>query len=109
MTLKELFGANMRQYRKVRGLTQAQLAEAAELSVEMIGKIERGSAAPSFETIQTVMGVLDVSAAVLFGAQDNADLTGERGEILQQIHQHLSALNDADLETAEGMLKAFVR
>ncbi len=46
MTLNDLFGANVRQHRRVKGLTQAQLAEAVDLSVEMVGKIERGTSSP---------------------------------------------------------------
>ena len=50
MTLIQNFAVNIRQYRRVGGLTQAQLAEALGLSVEMVGKIERGTSSPSFET-----------------------------------------------------------
>ena len=38
----------------VIGNTQAQLAEATDLSLEIIGRLERGVTAPSFETISAL-------------------------------------------------------
>ena len=109
MTLNDLFGANVRQHRRVKGLTQAQLAEAVDLSVEMVGKIERGTSSPSFETMQKLCDALDVPVAVLFGATAESAAHGRRGELLGQIDSHLANLNDADLERVEAMVRAFVR
>ena len=67
--LKQLFGTSLRRCRRSRGLTQAQLAEATGLSLEMIGRLERGVTAPSFETIGAVSVALRVAPAVLFGAR----------------------------------------
>jgi DNA-binding XRE family transcriptional regulator len=43
LELRELFGTSLRQCRRARRLTQAQLAEATDLSLEMIGRLERGA------------------------------------------------------------------
>ena len=50
MELRKKFGKRLKLMRKVRGLTQEQLAEKLDLSVEMVSFMERGIHAPSFET-----------------------------------------------------------
>ena len=109
MTLIQNFAVNVRQYRRVGGLTQAQLAEALGLSVEMVGKIERGTSSPSFETIEKLSDVLKVPTAVLFGANADSLPKGLRGDLLNEIHGHLANLNDGDLKRAEAMIRAFAR
>ena len=53
---------------KAKGWTLEQLAGQVGVSRETIGKIERGVAAPLFETAEKIAMVLDVPAPVLFGA-----------------------------------------
>ena len=50
MQLQDIFGANVRQHRKAKGWTIEQLADRVGVTQETIGKIERGKAAPLFET-----------------------------------------------------------
>ena len=50
MELLKKFGKRLKQVRKYRGLTQEQLAERLELSVERVSFMERGIHAPSFAT-----------------------------------------------------------
>jgi transcriptional regulator with XRE-family HTH domain len=57
--LAKAFGDALRRLRADRGLTQPQLADAAGLSEEWIRRIERGSASPSFETIEALAKALD--------------------------------------------------
>ena len=94
MSLTQTFGANVRHYRKARDMSQEEFAEAAELSVAMIGKIERGKAAPSFPSVEKIAAVLEVPEAVLFSAGTMTVPTGERGRLLQRINIQLSKLNN---------------
>lgn len=108
MSLKQTFGANVRQYRKAEGLTQDDLAEKADLSLDMIGRLERGVTAPSFETIERLAAVLNIPEAVLFGHHLMTVPTGERGRLLKRIHLHLSKMNEDQLAQAEKVLAALV-
>jgi len=105
--LKELFGASLRQCRRSRGLTQAQLAGATDLSLEMIGRLERGLTAPSFETIASLATALQVTPAVLFGAEPSG-ITGQRREVLERINKLLASSSDAQLHRAERVLAALL-
>jgi len=107
MNLRQAFGANVRNHRKARGLTQEELAERVELSMETIGKIERGVAAPSFDTAEKLALALDVPPLALFGVGKSAAPSGERGRLLARIGATLSGLNDAQLARASKILDAF--
>lgn len=107
MELQRLFGANVRHHRKAKGWTLERLAELVGVSQETIGKIERGKAAPLFETAEKIAAALGVPAPVLFGAEAMPG-TGERARLLTEIHRTLSRMNDDQLSRAAKMLKAFV-
>lgn len=107
MELQLLFGANVRHHRKARNWRLERLAELVGVSQETIGKIERGKAAPLFETAEKIAAALDVPAPVLFGA-DTAPGTGERARLPTEINGILSRMNDDQLGRAAKMLKAFV-
>jgi len=57
--LKKKFGRRVRSLRKLRDLTQEQLAEAGGISPEYVGKIERGQASPSFDSITRLASAID--------------------------------------------------
>ena len=106
MSLKQDFGANLRQHRKAKGLTQAELADQIDLSIEMISKIERGEAAPSFTTVESLSVALDVPEVAFFGIGLMTIPEGERGRLLAAINRTLSRMNERELARAEKMLAA---
>ncbi len=64
--LRNRVGKRLRQIRRAKDLTQEQLAAAVGVSVKFIGNIERGTSAPSFETIEKIAEVLEVDASEFF-------------------------------------------
>ncbi|MEV1178312.1 helix-turn-helix transcriptional regulator [Nonomuraea sp. NPDC049784] len=65
--------------RKRHGLSQAELAEAAGISVSMISKVERGEAETRLETVHKIAKALNMSTTDLLGnggdAQDEPDVS----------------------------------
>ena len=61
----EWFGRTVRRLREDRGLTQAQLAEAAQLSSTYLGIIERGENVPTLSVIVQLASALDLHPAEL--------------------------------------------
>jgi transcriptional regulator with XRE-family HTH domain len=90
-------------------MTQEALAERVAVSIETIGKIERGVAAPSFDTVERIAQALGLPALALFGFGIEATPQGERGRLLARINADLSKLNDAELEKTARMLGAYTR
>lgn len=69
-TLKEKFGKRVRHLRRQRDLTQEELAEAAQISIDFLSLIERGQNAPSFETLDKLAKALCVPVKELFDFED---------------------------------------
>ena len=106
VSLVVIFGTNLRNHRKAKHLTQSELAEKVSLSAEMISKIERGIASPSFATIEKLSEVLQVPEVVFFGVGLIVTTDSERTRILSKIQTKLSRLNEDQLVRADKMLGA---
>jgi len=63
---RDVFAANVRRLREERGLTQEQLADAADLHLDHISKIENRLREPKVRTISKLAKGLEVSAGPLF-------------------------------------------
>lgn len=72
--LKTRFGRRIRVLRKRKGMTQEQLAEAADISVDFLSLVERGVNAPSFTTLERLADALGVPEKDLF--EFGGDLEG---------------------------------
>ena len=67
-------GVKIRTLRKAAVMTQEQLAEAADVSVNFIGYVERGQRAVSIKTLEQIAGALNVAPRNLFEfSEDNID------------------------------------
>ena len=64
--LKEQFGKRVRVLRVQKQMTQEQLAEATNISVDFLSLIERGRNAPSFGIIERLAHTLGVPVKELF-------------------------------------------
>ncbi len=66
MSLLNTFINNLRQIRTEKSLTQEKLAEIAEVSTSLIGKIESGRTWPSHTTIDKLATALSIKPYELF-------------------------------------------
>jgi transcriptional regulator with XRE-family HTH domain len=60
--------ANLRRYRRRRGLTQEGLAESADLDLRFVQRIEHGSTNLSVSALVAIATALEVSPSALFKA-----------------------------------------
>lgn len=65
---RQQFGRRLQGLRAERGLTQEQLAEALDKSVEHVSYLERGERSPSFETLLDLADALQTNARELLDA-----------------------------------------
>lgn len=93
MTIQELFIINLKDYRKLRQISQLQLAEKCNSSQTYIAEIEVGKKFPSLDMIERIASALGVESYHLFKNEpiqtDNTDrqLTPvQRQEIADQIY-----------------------
>ncbi|HHX81893.1 MAG TPA: helix-turn-helix transcriptional regulator [Pseudomonadaceae bacterium] len=98
------FSARLTQYRKVLGLTQQGLADAAEIHVTQIKRYESGSAQPTLEALVKLARTLHISLDELVfaenerGPRDKTRLLFEAIEQLQDDEQRIIQ------ELLEGMI-----
>ena len=64
--VKAILGKNIKFLRTQAGLTQAILAEKANISVIFLSSIERGTKYPKVDTLARIAGVLKVEVFELF-------------------------------------------
>ena len=71
MTLKQIFGKNVRYYRYQKNYTQEKFAERVDLNASYISELENGKYGPTFEKIEDIAKVLGVKPSILFEENDN--------------------------------------
>ena len=74
MDLKHIFGKNIKHYRYNQQLTQAELAEKANISVKYLGRLERGLHSADFDVIENLANALKVKPFELFIEPQNINL-----------------------------------
>ena len=61
-----LLGAKIREIREAASLTQEALAEVADVHVNVVGRLERGTYNPSVLVLQSIATALETSLSDLF-------------------------------------------
>jgi transcriptional regulator with XRE-family HTH domain len=89
----------MKRLRRRLGMTQAQLAEAADLHVQYVSQVEREVRSPSMETIDAISNALGVTPAELFalGEGRRASRPAEVGEVVEALLSTWSGADQARL------------
>ena len=65
MDVVRLFGVNVRHHRKLKGMTQEELAAAAEMERSYVSDLERGTRNPSIAALGRIAEALEVEPHVL--------------------------------------------
>ncbi|MEU5630944.1 helix-turn-helix domain-containing protein [Streptomyces rishiriensis] len=71
---------NVRKYRRTAGLNQEQLAEASDLSLSTVRKVEQGGHV-SMDTLAALAGALGVSTSDLFASEAPESVVGTQDEV----------------------------
>lgn len=105
--LRQRFGRLVAAHRKRLGLTQEALAGLADLSPDMITRIEAGQTGARFPSIERLAQALHVDPAELF----TSELPGSaiRSEAFINIAARLAALSDRDIAWVSGVLDAALK
>lgn len=78
MMYEDVFSTNLKEIRKQKGLTQAELAQLLNVSVMTIRRLEAGTRAPKLKTIKEIAKILEVDPMELtFGLSELLEPTKE--------------------------------
>jgi transcriptional regulator with XRE-family HTH domain len=97
MNVKNVFGTNLKLYRKEKKLSQEELAEKVEISTKHLSEIERGIVFASASLIDKLAETLDIPVFAFFLTGDSIyydNIMLERIEktIIQNIEQTMSSI-----------------
>lgn len=103
ITLQQRVGRLLAGHRRRAGLTQAELAQRAEISTHMVAKLESGAASPSFNSLERLANALQVDVAELF----THELPGRphQRKALTALVAELSGLSDEELRWVRDLVK----
>lgn len=105
--LKNRFGNLLAAHRRFAGLTQEALAVKADLSVDMISRMESGSSGARFPTIAKLAEALDVDPAAFFTDQIETGATSRPA--YSKLVAKLARLTDDQLVWIDGVVSAALK
>jgi transcriptional regulator with XRE-family HTH domain len=79
---KNQLALRIRAFRKLKGYTQEEMAQLLEVSIAIIGSVERGTRKPDKQILQKIAAVLGIDQEELTGV---ADLEGASTAAKQQL------------------------
>lgn len=101
---KLTMGDRIKETRKLQGLTQEQLAEKVDISLEYISQIERGLKMPSMQVFIKLVEILDVSADyILRDSISTRNLYGDK-----QIGSRLERLTPKQRVALEALIDTYI-
>lgn len=95
----ERFAARLRELRRSRGMTQADLARQAKVTLSYVGKLEAGLSAPGIDLVERLASALGVSFAEMVPQTEPPDSEA----VLREQARKLTAtlVEGADRETLQ--------
>ena len=97
--LKEKVGKNIKFFRFRRQLSQADLAEKAQISITSLSDIERGNNFPQAKTLCNLAQALDVEVWSLFKGEGTSD---DQNSVLEHFSEDFSRHINIAIETVRN-------
>jgi DNA-binding XRE family transcriptional regulator len=98
-------GARIREIRTQRGLTVAQLAEAAGVSTGLISQVERDRTDPSLETLRKIAKVFQLPLFSLFQEQDTKAVSVIRADKRMLVASPVGGITYSRVSPGHGQLE----
>lgn len=93
--LQQRFGRLLAAHRRRLNLKQGELALRAEISSEMIGRLEQGKSGASFPTITKLADALGIDPAELFSPDRTRELIASKE--IESLFLAVAPLDDSDI------------
>jgi transcriptional regulator with XRE-family HTH domain len=89
-----LLGRRIRTLRNIKGWTQEELGNLANINYKFLGEIERGQQNPSFNTLLKISDALEIDLSELFRLEQQIT---NRAEIIRRIKERMEHISTEDL------------
>ena len=100
--IKDILGRNIKYFRFHRQLSQAALAEKANISITFLSNIERGKMFPKVETLSRITESLEVEVSELF----RVDLVPQDQE--EMINRFTENIKGTLISALDGAFKQYL-
>ena len=104
--LKSIIGARVRAARKSAGLTQAQLAESVDRTVEAVSNIERGKSLPPLDLLQRIGAATGCPLVSLVDVPPDDSASPEQARLEIRLQAAARALSLEQLRIAVVQIEA---
>ncbi|MDE1208450.1 helix-turn-helix domain-containing protein [Tenacibaculum larymnensis] len=101
------FGKRLAECRKVKNLSQKELAKVFNTSHTTIGKYERDEMIPSIEAAKKLAKILDTTVGYLLGENNNANLF--KDPVMLKRFKDIDSLNNKDKTTLLTTIDYFIK
>lgn len=88
MNIKRLLGKRLQEIRKIRKLTQEQIAEYVDIDTSSVSNIENGKYYPSAENLEKFMKVLNVKPSDIFTFESYAPVDDLINEMITSMKEN---------------------
>lgn len=104
---QKTFADRLKLARRLRAITQQELANRAHLQPSAVSHFESNRRTPSFENLRRLADALDVSTDYLLGRTEKTDEVGivAYGPTADVIFAHAKKLKQSELEMLEAFAK----
>ncbi len=100
--VETLLGKRIRSLRNLKGWTQQELGERADINYKFLGEIERGQQNPSFQILVKIAKALEVEILELFRFEHEIS---DRKQIEKRINEILKDISDDSLRQILMLLR----
>ena len=97
--IKSIFTSNIKKYRGLSGMTQMQLAEAADISVGFLCDLESGKKWGTLETMAKLANALHIKPYQLLMPENEKDQATNIHEDLSELSKNLKYTIDSQIDT----------
>ncbi len=104
-TIEKRLGAKISEIRLSQKLTQAELAEKINVSVETVSRLERGVSVPSLKTIENIAVSLNTTLTVFFDFEGQPPISKKHERELSKLMVFLRTLQTDELSLAHELIK----
>ena len=102
MNVKEIFGENLKHFRKIKKITQEELSERLQITPNHLSRIENGKSFVTAELLDALCVILNVSPAAFFYTPQ--EFTGD-----DSLFAKIDSVIDNELEKLGIHLKEKIR
>ncbi len=107
MDIRKKFGAKIAHLRKLKNLTQKELADHINRTIDTVSAIERGKSMPNFQTLEKLADVFDVFPGDLFDYlqqySQNKNLLDKKNYLICRLDELNEKEIDFILSSLEGI------